>query len=106
MDFHEQKKHLLKNPPKEVSGWVERNANYGNYTVTEGKKYEIRGYFRYLNHYGCKGDKYPQWDEFITIKNDDGYTVKMNLRGFKQCDAPLTKTQILENKIIELENKN
>lgn len=47
---------------------------------------------------------YPKWDEFITIKNDEGWTVKMNLSGFTPCDAPLT-FQELENKVIELEKQ-
>jgi len=105
--FHEDKKHLLKNPPKGVSSgdWIERVANYGNRTVTKGKKYKVRNYFRYLNHYGAKGTRYCMWDEFITIKNDNGYTVKMNLIGFTPCDTPLTKVQELERRIIELETK-
>ena len=105
MDFNEEKKYMLKNPPKGVSpnSWVERTANYGNRTVTKGKKYKVRNYFRYLNCYGAKGNRYCMWDEFITIKNDEGWTVKMNLRGFKPCNSPLTKIQKLEKRISELE---
>lgn len=104
MTFDEQKKHLLKNPPKGVDtgSWVERTASYGNKTVTKGKKYRVKNYFRYLNHYGSKGERYPMWDEFIILKNDENWTVKMNLLGFKPCDAPLTKRE-LEDKILELE---
>lgn len=105
MNFNQEKKFLLKNPPKEITGWVERTAAYGNRTVTKGKKYKVRSYFRYLNHYGIKGERYPMWDEFITIKNDEGYTAKMNLRGFTPCGAPLTKVQKLENRIAELEKR-
>jgi hypothetical protein len=105
MGFNEEKKYLLKNPPKEVKSgsWVERTATYGNRTVTRGKKYRVKNYFKYLNSYGEKGEKYPAWDEFITIKNDDGWTVKMNLIGFTTCDAPLTEIQELEKRITELE---
>ena len=105
MNFNEEKKYLLKNPPKEINGWVERTSNYGNRTVTKGKKYEVRNYFRYLNHYGDKGERYPKWDEFITIKNDEGWTVKMNLSGFTPCNVPLSKIQELENKLVELEKQ-
>lgn len=104
MNFKQEKNLLLKNPPKEVVGWVERVSDYGK-TVTKGKKYKVINYFRYLNHYGDKGQRYVMWDEFITIKNDGGWTVKMNLRGFEPCEAPLTKLQILEKRILELENK-
>lgn len=43
------------------------------------------------------------WDEFITIKNDEGWTVKMNLIGFTPCDAPLSEIQKLKNRVTELE---
>ncbi len=102
MTLNKEKKYLLKNLPKEITGWVERTSNCGNRTVTKGKKYHVRNYFRYLNHYNSKGKKHPIWDEFIIIKNDKGWTVKMNITGFTSCDAPLTKIQILENRIIEL----
>ncbi len=107
MNFNEEKKYLLKNPPKGVASgsWVKRTANYGNRTVTQGKKYKVRNYFRYLNTYGAKGGRYSMWDEFITIKNDSGWTVKMNLIGFTPCDGPLTKVQKLEKRIFELEKQ-
>jgi hypothetical protein len=107
MNFEQEKKYMLKNPPKGVapSSWVERKVDYGNRTVTKGKKYKVRNYFRYLNHYGAKGERYCMWDEFITIKNDNGYTVKMNLIGFTPSNAPLTKVQKLENRIAELEKR-
>lgn len=104
MSFNEEKKHLLKNPPKLVFGWVERTANYGNNTVTKGRKYKVLNHFCYLNTYGSNGEKYPQWDEFITLKNNYGYTVKMNLIGFTPCEAPLTKVQELEKRILALEH--
>ena len=103
MNFNEEKKYMLKNPPPQVSGWVERISDYGNITVTKNRKYKVKNYFRYLNTYGVKGDKYLMWDEFITIKNDEGWTVKMNLIGFAKCDPPLTKTDKLEARILELE---
>ena len=103
MRFEQEKNLALKNPPKSIHGWVERVADYGNKTITKGRKYKVRNYFRYLNHYGAKGERYVMWDQFITIKNDNGFTVKMNLIGFKPCEAPLTKMQKLENRIVELE---
>ena len=106
--FSEERKYLIKNPPKGMTStcWVERISDYGNRTVTKGKKYKVRNYFRYLNKYGQKGERYSQWDEFITLKNDEGWTVKMNLIGFKPCDAPLTKIQELKKRIVKLENLN
>jgi hypothetical protein len=81
MKVDKEKKDILKNPPKKITGWVERTCSYGNKTVTKGKKYKVINYFRYFNH------KYLMWDEFITIKNDNGWTVKMNLIGFKPCES-------------------
>lgn len=103
--FNKEKKRLLKNPPKGITigSWVERIANYGNKTVTRGRKYRVKNYFRYLNHYGPKGDRYCMWDEFIVIKNDHGWTVKMNMIGFILCDSPATKIQKLEKRITKLE---
>jgi hypothetical protein len=105
MNFKEKRKYMLKNPPKGVASgsWVKRTADYYNRTVTKGKKYQVRNYFRYLNYYGIKGDKDLIWDEFITIKNDNEWTVKMNLLGFTPCATPLSKIQELENRIIILE---
>ena len=103
INFNAEKKWLLNNPPKTWTGWVERTCEYGNKTVTLGRKYKIRGYFRYLNTYGEKGWKYPKWDEFITIKNDFGYTVKMNATGFTPCTSPLTDIQKLEKRLTQLE---
>ena len=105
MDYNQERSYLLKNPPKPVTGWVERVYNFGNKTVTQGRKYKVLNYFRYLRTYGCKGEKYPQWEEFIIIKNDADWTVKMNLRGFTPCDAPVTKIQELENRILKLESE-
>lgn len=86
-NFHFHKKQAIKNPPKGVlsGSWVERTSNYGNHNVTKNKKYLVRNYFKYLNNYGQPGDRYCMWDEFITIKNDEGWTVKMNLIGFTPC---------------------
>lgn len=46
--------------------------------VTQGKPYRVLGYFATLvtTIYGSV------WHEFITFKNDNGWTVKMNLNGF------------------------
>jgi len=104
--FHEEKRYLINNPPKGIASnsWVMRTADYGNKTITKGKKYQVRNYFRYLNTYGSKGERYPKWDEFIIIKNDEGWTVKMNLIGFEPCDAPLNEIQELKKRVAALES--
>lgn len=51
-------------------------------TMTKDKSYIVRGHFLYFNRYGLSGNYYYQWDEFITIKNDNNYTIKVNLNNF------------------------
>ena len=103
-NFNLDKKRLLSNPPQTIKGWVVRVSEYGNKTVTKGKKYKVMGHFKYLNTYGEKGWKYPKWDEFITIKNDNGYTVKMNFHGFKPCATPMSSLQKIEKRVQKLES--
>lgn len=71
-------------------------------TTTVGNTYRIRGVFRYVNTYGSGGNKYKQTDVFITIKNDYGYTVKMNSIRFKKYVRP---EMTLEERVIYLENQ-
>lgn len=107
--FHEDKKQMLKNPPAGVnsSSWVQCISKSS--TTTIGKKYMVRNYFRYLNHYGSPGDKFCMWDEFITIKNDNGFTVKMNLRKFNPCQPPdisdKQRIRKLELEVAQLKNR-
>ena len=52
-------------------------------TLTKGKKYQVLGHFCYLNRKQFDDqDHWWQWDQFITIKNDEGWTVKVNLINF------------------------
>lgn len=52
---------------------------YPSKTLTEGGIYKVRGTFNYLNTYGVGKKKYQQFDTFVTLKNDFGYTIKVNL---------------------------
>jgi hypothetical protein len=54
-------------------------------TTTKGKKYRVMSCFNYLNKYGGSGsgrEVYYCYDTFVTLKNDYGFTVKMNLSNF------------------------
>lgn len=48
-------------------------------SITKGGKYKVQSYFATL----ITTIYYSQWHEFVTLKNDFGYTVKMNLKNFK-----------------------
>lgn len=89
------------NQRKSISGWV--ICNRPTDTLTKGKKYNVRGCFNYLNTYGAKGDRYQQWDAFLTIKNDFGFTVKVNASKFSQCEPPLSDAQRIRNLENEVE---
>jgi hypothetical protein len=72
---------VQKQKPKVMSGEV--CCNIPTATLTKGKRYRIRGHFCFLNKMNLgDGDFCWVWDEFITIKNDDGYTVKVNTSRF------------------------
>lgn len=49
-------------------------------SLTKGKKYCV------LNHFCTLVTTiyYSEWKQFITLKNDNGYTVKMNLQNFEK----------------------
>lgn len=47
-------------------------------TLTKGKNYKVLGYHCTL----VSTIYYSKWNEFITIKNDYGFTVKVNLNNF------------------------
>lgn len=51
-------------------------------TLTKGRKYQVRGHFYYLNRKSFDNDHWWEWDQFITIKNDEGWTIKVNLINF------------------------
>lgn len=97
---------MLNNPPiKMLNGSYVKCISVNRGWLTIGKKYRIRGYFKYLNTYGSSGSKYLRWDEFITIKNDGGWTVKVNLNRFNSCDPPYTNISYLAKRVKLLETE-
>ncbi len=53
-------------------------------TLTKGKKYYVKGHFRYKKGYGKGKERYYQFYEFVTVKNDSGWTVKVNIERFEK----------------------
>lgn len=49
----------------------------GNASLTVGRRYFIIGHFCY--YFG----KYDYWQQFVTLKNDNNWTIKVNLNKFK-----------------------
>jgi hypothetical protein len=49
-------------------------------TMTGGRPYKVMNHFAYLN------SSMNYWDEFLIIKNDNGYTVKVNLNRFLKAE--------------------
>ena len=70
-------------------------------SITVGKPYRIRGIFKYVNTYGSPGNKYRKVDTFITIKNNYGYTIKVNFSRFNVYERP---EMTLEERVEFLEN--
>jgi len=64
--------------PKPLCGGTKIIAKETVKNITGGKTYMVRGYFATL----VTTDYYSEWHQFVTLKNDNGYTVKMNLRKF------------------------
>jgi hypothetical protein len=64
--------------PKSLACGVKLVAKYTRKSITQGKTYKVMGYFATL----VTTIYYSQWHEFVTLKNDDGWTVKMNLNNF------------------------
>lgn len=75
----------------EVGMLVSRDTDHK--TISKNKPYRIRGVFKYINTYGTGENKYKAIDTFITIKNDYGYTVKVNATLFKKYEIPFESVE-------------
>lgn len=69
-------------------------------TTTRGNSYLVRNIFAYRNKYSYGYD----WDYFITIKNDDNYTIKMNANKFRRHHPDIPEMERLELRIKKLED--
>jgi len=76
-------------------------CNISTRTTLRGNSYFVIDIFAYRNKYSY-GFK---WDYFITIKNDVGYTVKVNANKFRKRHNSISDKDRLEIRIKELENK-
>lgn len=74
-------------------------CNIPSSTTTRGESYYVRNVFAYWNK------KYKYHDFFITIKNDSGWTIKVNALGFRKRSPSIPLIELLELRIKKLENK-
>jgi len=66
--------------PKPLYAGTKLVSKYTIKNITKGKSYTVIGYFATL----VTTIYYSQWHEFVTLKNNDGWTVKMNLNNFEK----------------------
>jgi hypothetical protein len=76
-------------------------CNVASKTTERGNSYYIRNIFAYRNKYSYGW----RWDYFVTIKNDYGYTVKMNANKFRKRYHRISEKEMLELRVDQLENK-
>ncbi len=86
---NEEAKRMWENRPKEIGRGITIQAKESKRSVTKGCKYKVQGHFCTLvtTIHGSL------WHQFVTFKNDHGWTVKMNLNGFEVLgrEVPLVK---------------
>lgn len=73
-----QRAEMWDKKPKPLPYGTKLIAKSTRKSITQGKSYRVIGYFATLvtTIYSSK------WNEFVTLKNNDGWTVKMNLNNF------------------------
>lgn len=76
-------------------------CNIPSKTTTRGNTYEVRNVFAYRNHYSHGW----QWDYFITIKNDYGYTIKVNAIGYRHRHPSIPEKELLDMKLRDFEKR-
>jgi len=69
---------MWNNKPKSLCFGTKLIAKSTRKSITQGRTYKVMGYFATL----VTTIYYSQWNEFVTLKNDNGWTVKMNLNNF------------------------
>jgi len=73
-----QRSEMWNEKPTPIKSGTKLVAKETRKSITKDKSYVVIGYFATLvTTIYCS-----QWHEFVTIKNDNGYSVKMNLNNF------------------------
>lgn len=75
----EQRDEMWNNKPKPIPSGTIISARETTKNISEGKGYKVINYFATL----VTTVYYSDWREFVTLKNDKGYTVKMNVNNFR-----------------------
>jgi len=74
----QQRAELWEKKPIAIKKGTKLIAKETRKSITQGKPYIVIGYFATL----VTTIYYSQWNEFVTLKNNEGWTVKMNLNNF------------------------
>jgi len=88
--------------PEALTSGTILTAKVNTNSLTKGRIYVIQGHFCTLitTLYGS------EWNQFVTLKNDSGWTVKMNLNNFELAhlkqDNPMDRIKLLEHKVRKL----
>lgn len=92
----DKRKEVLKREPKRVKRGDTIICNEASATLTKNVKYHVLGYHTYCKKRSLGGgDFYFYWYEFVTLKNNYNYIVKVNLKNFS------VEKEILEAKKIK-----
>jgi len=73
-----QRSEMWENKPIAIKQGTLLIAKETRKSITKDRSYKVIGYFATL----VTTIYYSQWHEFVTLKNDNGYSVKMNLNNF------------------------
>ncbi len=76
--LNETKDKMWGEKPKTLNSGAVLTAKASVKSITSGNKYRMINYFATL----VTTIYSSEWHEFVTLKNDNGYTVKMNLNRF------------------------
>jgi hypothetical protein len=95
----------LKEKPLSVKSGVVIVCQVPTSTLTKGKEYKVLGHFAYHKKQFDLGDHWWNWFEFYTLKNNEGYTIKVNKRKFElksQIEKEFKEREVYENNAINI----
>jgi hypothetical protein len=104
--MNEDHKELWENKPESIPGGTVIVAKKSIKNITKGRLYTVFGHFCTL----ITTIYYSEWNQFVTLKNDNGWTVKMNLNNFEFYNANIhdhktKRLYVLEQEVEQLKSK-
>jgi hypothetical protein len=77
--MHKNHKEEWENKPDSIPIGTKIVAKKTTRNITQGRSYKVLGHFCTL----ITTIYYSNWNQFVTLKNDNGWTVKMNFNHFE-----------------------